>query len=83
MFIVNADAVYRVGLHDSTLFDCTSTFSIIEDIPIPSMEVGDSYMDKRSSCCWRSLVESLLVFVASGPPVVGSSSYSKSSFRHH
>ncbi|CAM9622009.1 unnamed protein product, partial [Hapterophycus canaliculatus] len=31
--------ISRVGLHDSPLFDCTSTFTIVEDIPIPSMEV--------------------------------------------
>eukprot|EP00903_Cladosiphon_okamuranus_P019297 g17738.t1 len=29
----------RVGLHGSPLFDCTSTFSITQTIPIPSLEV--------------------------------------------
>lgn len=51
--IVNAGLVYRVGLHDSTLFDCTSTFSIIQDIPVPSMEVGGSYAYIQVTCRWR------------------------------
>ncbi|CAM9699219.1 unnamed protein product [Scytosiphon promiscuus] len=35
----SANYKIRVGLHDSTLFDCTSTFAILENIPTPSMEV--------------------------------------------
>ncbi|CAM9140533.1 unnamed protein product [Laminaria digitata] len=29
----------RVGLHGTELFDCTSTFEIVDSIPVPSMEV--------------------------------------------
>lgn len=29
----------RVGLHGTQLFDCTSTFSIIQDIPVSTLEV--------------------------------------------
>ena len=30
----------RVGLHGTELFDCTSTFEIVDSIPVPSMEVS-------------------------------------------
>ncbi|CAN0151476.1 unnamed protein product [Ascophyllum nodosum] len=29
----------RVGLHGTDLYDCSSTFSIVDDIPVPSIEV--------------------------------------------
>lgn len=30
----------RVGLHGTDLFDCTSTFEIVDSIPVPSMKVS-------------------------------------------
>lgn len=40
----------RVGLHGTELFDCTSTFEIVDRIPVPSMEVSVHYSGVRAVC---------------------------------